>query len=514
MSSSSEPGQPDLPFPVFRVSSSIERYFLYDVNTITWLRKTHHILGVLVGTLPQIPQQNVFLGLPLELMPEEARLLTEKGLGYIVDDQVWHKEGLQKISPEQKKNFLNNLAREGKAAAGASKSKALDRSAKAFKSGKAHKKSSSTPSEKQDPADLHITHKADTQSQSDEILKNADILAQDPVSLKYAMGQAVWADFSAKAAAAEAEKKNGASAFVERKRSGGKDALALPVIKETWHPVKVADDGGRKLESAITSTSSKGGSEASERESASEEVSEAAGQKSTNRTTSTNQEQAVRSDHGVLADVTAPTTTENAPGASEEEPRGTTTSSNLQDLSGLLFSPNSEAKASAFGAVDGDLLSSDLEAWAITPTTSYPPLIPPPKDLNLPLPTVKQSSYALYKHLHEKEYYMSPGLRFGCEFLVYPGDPLRFHSHFLGIGAEWDEEIDLIDLVGGGRLGTGVKKGWLIGGVEEKDQPPKDDAAQQPKDDAKQEPKDVEPKDTTNSGEAKVRTFCVEWSGM
>ena len=509
MSSLSEPGQPDLPFPVFRVSSSVKRYFLYDVNTITWLRKTHHILGVLVGTLPQIPQQNVFLGLPLELMPEEARLLTEKGLGYIVDDQVWHKEGLQKISAEQRKDFLNHLAREGKAAAGASKSKALDRTAKAFKTGKAHKKSSSTPSEKQDPADLPIIHKAGLQSQSDETPKTADILAQDPVSSKYAMGQAVWADFSAKAAAADAEKKNRAAAFVERKRSGGKDGLDLPVIKETWRPVKVADDGGRKLDSAITSTNCKDGLEASECELTSDDFSGAAERGPTNHNTSTDQEQALRSEREVLVDATPSTTTENAPGASEDKPLVITTSSNLQDLSGLLFSPTSEAKPSALGAVDEDLLSSNLEAWAITPTTSYPPLIPPPEDLNLPLPTVKQSSYALYKHLHEKEYYMSPGLRFGCEFLVYPGDPLRFHSHFLGIGAEWDEEIDLIDLVGGGRLGTGVKKGWLIGGVEEKDQPPDDDAAQEPKDDT-----DQEPKDTADSGEAKVRTFCVEWSGM
>lgn len=36
--------------------------------------------GCLIGTLPQVPQQNVFLGLPLELMIEEAALLLEKGM--------------------------------------------------------------------------------------------------------------------------------------------------------------------------------------------------------------------------------------------------------------------------------------------------------------------------------------------------------------------------------------------------------------------------------------------------
>ena len=84
------PTAPSLPFPVFQVSAKVVRYLLYDINVVTWLRKNHNILGVLIGTLPQIPQQNVFLGLPLELQPEEARLLVEKGLAYLMNDLQWH----------------------------------------------------------------------------------------------------------------------------------------------------------------------------------------------------------------------------------------------------------------------------------------------------------------------------------------------------------------------------------------------------------------------------------------
>ena len=54
-------------------------------------------------------------------------------------------------------------------------------------------------------------------------------------------------------------------------------------------------------------------------------------------------------------------------------------------------------------------------------------------------------------------------------------------------GYGWEEEIDLLDLVGGGRLGTGVKKGFLIGGVSGRG---------------------------AGDGEEEVRTFCVEWGGM
>ena len=70
------------------------------------------------------------------------------------------------------------------------------------------------------------------------------------------------------------------------------------------------------------------------------------------------------------------------------------------------------------------------------------------------------------------------------------------------MSAEWDEEIDLLDLVGGGRLGTGVKKGWLIGGVEKKEQV--GEGAEGVGEGAR---KGVD-------GGAGVRTFCIEWGGM
>ena len=59
-----------------------------------------------------------------------------------------------------------------------------------------------------------------------------------------------------------------------------------------------------------------------------------------------------------------------------------------------------------------------------------------------------------------------PGLRFGCHYNVYPGDPLRYHSHFAATGMGWDQEFDLLDVVGGGRLGTGTKKAYMIGGED------------------------------------------------
>ena len=86
---------------------------------------------------------------------------------------------------------------------------------------------------------------------------------------------------------------------------------------------------------------------------------------------------------------------------------------------------------------------------------------------------------------------------------MYPGDPLRFHSHFLANGLGWDEEIGLLDLVGGGRLGTGVKKGWLVGGRVEVEGGGGDGV----------EGGD-HGGDADGAREGKVRTFCIEWGGM
>jgi len=79
-------------------------------------------------------------------------------------------------------------------------------------------------------------------------------------------------------------------------------------------------------------------------------------------------------------------------------------------------------------------------------------------------PQKKPLRFKVYGHLQSLGFFLSPGLRFGCQFLAYPGDPLRFHSHYLVRSLECDEELPILDLVGGGRLGTGVKKAWMVAG--------------------------------------------------
>lgn len=295
---------PDLvPSPI-AISVVAGRFLLFDVDVVTYLRRAHHICGVLTGTIPQVPQQNVFLGLPLELMPEEARLLVKKKVAYIVDDNIWHKEMFSNFEGSDRRRYLDSLRSEGLAARKFSESE---------------------------------------------------------------------------------------------KRKASEKALAKVAARKT-------------LESS---------------------------------------------------DNTVPDIKRDI------EPADS------------LFHVERPASPASVQASPSDI------PWAVTPATTYPPL-PLPQNPILQSDVPVPSSYSLFAYLHSKDYFLMPGLRFGCDYNVYPGDPLRFHSHFAAVSYGWDEEISMLDLIGGGRLGTRVKKGFLIGG---------------------------EKGDAEEEGD-NVRTFCIEWGGM
>jgi tRNA-splicing endonuclease subunit Sen34 len=98
------------PFPISRVA---DRYLLFNIDVISHCRRNHNICGMLVGTIPNLSQQNVFLGIPVELMPEEARVLVEKGAAYIVDDAEEHKKTFKDMSREDRLKWLEEMDRRG-----------------------------------------------------------------------------------------------------------------------------------------------------------------------------------------------------------------------------------------------------------------------------------------------------------------------------------------------------------------------------------------------------------------
>lgn len=324
------------PLPIYKLA---QKYLVYDADTAAYLRREHNICGVLIGGLPQSPQQNVFLGLPLELMPEEARLLVQKGVAHVVDDVATHKRAFlgNVLGLEERKAYQAALRKQGLGAAMEQKNRADDR-------------------------------------------KKA--------ALAKKTGAGDWNDIP-------------------------EDMLKPPRERKR--------DKSRAKSPAKT------------------------------------------------------------PNGSEEE---------------SLFAPTTDSVSSGPStSASTTATTPEPEPFVITPATSYPPLQASATPAN-ESGTVTEAlpSYPLFKHLHDQGYFLSPGLRFGCQFVAYPGDPLRFHSHFLCNGMDWDQEFDLLDLVGGGRLGTGVKKGFLIGGSAEGSNAAEDGES--------------------GNGKGDVRSFCIEWGGL
>ncbi|KAM0191537.1 hypothetical protein ACHAPA_007042 [Fusarium lateritium] len=276
-----------------RISKIAGRYLIFDSDAAALLRRNENINGTLAGTAPQQPTQNIFLGLPIELRPEEAESLLQKNAAYLVDDVAAHQAVLNNPNNEARRLYLDSLRTRKDTARQVLTEKNSKRAAEAAeKHGKARRRAPINPDE-------------------DVTLGNDQI----------------------------------------------------EIIK-------------RQQDSAVKSL-------------------------------------------------------------------GVTPTS-----SGSLISPDAE------------------RTYQVTNPAQSP----------------------LCGFLLTYGYYMTPGLRFGAKYSVYPGDPLRFHAHFMANQYDWDEEIPVLDIVAGGRLATAVKKAYLIG-------------AQQPQ---------------TNEAvdDGKMRTFSIEWAAM
>ncbi|RYO82987.1 hypothetical protein DL766_007039 [Monosporascus sp. MC13-8B] len=385
---------PDAPADPIRISKIAGRYLVFDIEDAMRLRRRHSMCGVFAGTIPQNPQQNVFMGLPMELLAEEALVLVSLGVAYVVDDGVFHPARLASLARSLRRS------REG--------------------GGRVGDNIGGGDNDEDEGEDCDAEAAAATRAYLDDIRR---------------------------------ERKNVEDEAAEQMRQAR--------LRQARH-VKKAKTGKSPSLSKQTA-------------------------------------QASASEDGVGL------------GSSDS-----------------LFNPPSDPTTSPSNPAKPTIAAVKVEPrqiWNITPTTSGALLTPPPEPSSFPSSSTfpspssrapapvsadgttsttavsAPSSWPLYAHLHARGYYMMPGLRFGCDYNVYPGDPLRFHSHFQATCYGWDEEIAMLDLVAGGRLGTNVKKGFLVGGVvlpEDED----------------------EDEDENGGGGVKsghlpdVRAFCIEWAGM
>ncbi|KZM19415.1 tRNA-intron lyase [Ascochyta rabiei] len=521
MAPATAPKEVSEPFPISCIAG---RHLLFDVDTISHVRRNHNICGVLVGTIPNLSQQNVFLGIPLQLMPEEARVLVEGGHAYIVDDVETHRQGFQEMSRADRMKYLADMDRQGVEAANESLA-AQERKKDVALKKKGLRRDAETETVPS-VADSIATVESTAPSVADSTASNATVHVELPSPTGSGLG------FIMKG-----------SGFLEHASpfnasSGASAPLASSVSSST-----VASDLGSSfvdLGSIMKGSSFFGPSSATVKSGASEEATES-GNDATASSPQTFDGDSSLSDLGSIMkgssfldsvpvemkverveleeatpllvkeeDATpeeikaeeaqleeamlnefeaqavedpqevAPVTTEAKPelAADPEEVDPSTTETSIFDPEPATSTPTVKSTTSK---------SVFSQRQYITPTTSTPPLPTPAKDESRALPVVPKS-YPLFRFLHSRGYFFMPGLRFGCNYSVYPGDPLRYHSHFLATGLGWDEKFDLLDIVGGGRLGTGTKKAYMVGGEDPK--APKED------------------------GKDPVRAFSVEWASM
>ncbi|KAI7862644.1 tRNA intron endonuclease [Spinellus fusiger] len=72
---------------------------------------------------------------------------------------------------------------------------------------------------------------------------------------------------------------------------------------------------------------------------------------------------------------------------------------------------------------------------------------------------------AVYNYLWHKGLYITRGSKFGGDFLAYPGDPMRFHSHYIVEAIHRETPLTPIDIIYKGRLSTNVKKTYVLASI-------------------------------------------------
>ncbi|KAJ2006003.1 tRNA-splicing endonuclease subunit [Coemansia thaxteri] len=70
--------------------------------------------------------------------------------------------------------------------------------------------------------------------------------------------------------------------------------------------------------------------------------------------------------------------------------------------------------------------------------------------------------FNLYKDLHSRGYYITRAIKFGGDYLLYPGEPMRYHSHYIVSLLGHEQPLAPRELISLGRLATTVKKTRLL----------------------------------------------------
>ncbi|KDN37533.1 hypothetical protein K437DRAFT_259770 [Tilletiaria anomala UBC 951] len=375
--------------------------YVWRVQDASRLRSEHHICGLLSGTLPLIPQQNVFLGLPLQLFPEEVvYLIRKRAIILIADERAFDvptaeemeryytaaKEDQRQQATQSSQNLANTK--------GAQIERLLQKAAMS-------RENSEAGSMVGDAEDVQSGAAGGVASESE---------SDSPVGKG---GKAKQEDLLQKALEKRLQRED------KRKRAA---IAALQEHQQGNEPLTTGASGG----GAVADNSL--------------EVFAPDLSASSSPSTSASEQHDVSRAGQERASLTARPNHPHVTSGSALEPH----------LPMDWYHPHAQASASCSRPRIHTTLSSAKGA----------------KDFFYPRNQMERAKCAAFEDLQARGYYMGIGLRFGGDFVVYPGDPLRYHSHFTcTVRASPTAPLPCMELIANGRLGTAVKKAHLISGV-------------------------------------------------
>lgn len=74
--------------------------------------------------------------------------------------------------------------------------------------------------------------------------------------------------------------------------------------------------------------------------------------------------------------------------------------------------------------------------------------------------------FIVYKDLHQKDYFVLPGKKYGVDFLGYKDDPNFVHSNYLISCKKINENIDVKDVINNERVSLATLKGLIYAFVD------------------------------------------------
>ncbi|XP_002123488.2 tRNA-splicing endonuclease subunit Sen34-like [Ciona intestinalis] len=74
--------------------------------------------------------------------------------------------------------------------------------------------------------------------------------------------------------------------------------------------------------------------------------------------------------------------------------------------------------------------------------------------------------YQIFCDMHNQGYFLTDGVKFGGNFLVYPGDPGLYHSTYILLHIPYEQEISSTEFATFGRLASSVKKTLLLASID------------------------------------------------